>query len=269
MPRKIFERRLKPIREIFFLGGHDLEMVEIARVLQKHRVPFVDRGLDWSYAEFSAYEAEIRAAITEGNRPILVELRDVPQDVIPFVDLIDHHGPESGHLPTSMEQVLARLGVTALTHEQELIAANDKGYIDGMAAMGATPEEIRRIRMLDRQAQGITEGQEAAAIVAIDSLQNPVLGLTIVQLPHDKTATVTDQLSTFAGGTGYNNLLIESPNEVTFFGDGGVILELVQKFGGYCGGMLPKQGYWGYAVARGNMSDRIIAFVLDRIHNTS
>ncbi len=248
-------------RIIFFLGGHDLEMAEVARILRERGIPFVDRGLDWADAVFSAYDPEVRAAIRDGERPILVELRDVPQDVLPFADVIDHHGPESGHLPTSLEQVLARLGVTALTREQQLIAANDKGYIEGMAAIGATTEEIRRIRMMDRQAQGITAEQEAAATAAIVNRDETTGGLTIVVLPHGKTATVTDRLSAIAGGPGYKNLLVESPLKLSFFGEGRLILELVNRFGGYCGGDLPHKGYWGIEASVGEARSSIKKFI--------
>lgn len=230
---------------MYFLGGHDLEMAEIAKILHEHGVPFVDHGLDWAHATFANYDSEIRTAIRSPRRPILVELRDIPADVHPFVDVIDHHGPESGHLPTSLEQVLARLGKTELTREQALIAANDKGYIEGMLAIAATPEEIANIRRRDREAQGITAEQEALAESAVAQRACPAPGLAIVELAHGKTACVTDRLSNFAGGPGYRNLFIESPGEVSFFGEGRTIEQLHRRFGGYCGGDLPIRGYWG------------------------
>ena len=199
----------------------------------------------WARATFAAYDSEIRTAIRSGRRPVLVELRDIPADILPFVDVIDHHGSESGHLPTSLEQVLTRFGVTTLTREQSLIAANDKGYIEGMVAIEATPEEIARIRRADRESQGITTEQELVAESAVAAGSTLAPGLTLVKLPHDKTATVTDWLSSVAGGPGYSNLLIESPHEVSFFGDGRIIARPTASFGGYCGGNLPERGYWG------------------------
>jgi hypothetical protein len=157
--------------------------------------------------------------------------------------------------------VLARLGVTALTREQQLIAANDKGYIDGMAAIGATNEEILRIREQDRCAQGITQEQELAATTAIAALSSTVASLTVVQLPHGKTATVTDRLSHSAGGPGYDNLMIECPKEISFFGNGLLIRELMRHFGGYCGGQLPKQGYWGIEILSDEMHGKVRDFV--------
>lgn len=250
---------------IFFLGGHDLEMAEVIRVLRELSVPFLDRGLDWAHATFSAYEADIRAAIRKGKRPVLVELREIPADALPFVDLIDHHGPGSGDLPTSLEQVLAPLGVSTLTREQALIAANDKGYIDGMRAIGATSDEIVRIRRADRLAQGITHQQEVEAVAAVQVCLSLAPDLTLVNLPHQKTATVTDRLSSFAGGPGYDNLVIECPNEIDFFGDGKIVGELSAQFGGYCGGNLPKRGFWGLELGSVERSRDVRQFIIERI----
>jgi len=248
--------------DVYFLGGRDLEMAEIARILRGRGVPFVDRGIDWAHATFSAYEPEIRASIRAGQQPVLVELREIPADALPFVDVIDHHGPESGRLPTSLEQVLTRLGVTALKREQELIVANDKGYIDGMLAIGATPQEIEHVRSEDRKAQGITAEQEIAAEAAIAVIRSPMSGLAIVELPHGKTATVTDRLSSFTGGPGYKNLLVECPNEMSFFGDGRIIQELLRAYGGYCGGNLPDYGYWGTEIRADPARESIRQFVI-------
>jgi len=231
-------------KAVYFLGGHDLEMQEIARVLRERSVPFVDHQLHWSQATYTAYEQEIATAIRNGRRPVLIELRDIPNVVRPLVHVIDHHGPESGHLSTSLEMVLERLGDT-LTREQRLIAANDKGYIGAMIAIGASPEDVERIRRADRMAQGITKEQEEQAAAAVLSRDTSVPGLTIVKLPHVHTATVTDRLNVHMGGPGYVNLLILGPNEVVFYGDGEMISLLSKKFGGYCGGQLPVTGYWG------------------------
>ena len=230
--------------DLYFLGGHDLEMQEIAGVLREHSTAFVDHQLHWSQATYAAYAAEIVTALRAGRRPVLIELREIPDSIRPLVDIIDHHGEDSGHLPTSLEQVLQRLGGTP-TREQQLIAANDKGYTEGMIAAGATPEEVRRIRRADRAAQGITPEQEQQAAAAIAARDTSVPGLTIVQLPNGRTATVTDLLNAHLGGPGYANLLILCPDEVNFYGVGKIISRLSQQFGGYEGGQLPVSGYWG------------------------
>ena len=228
----------------YFLGGHDLEMCEIARVLQLHGCHLVDRHLSWSQARFAAYEPEIRDAIRRGARPVLVELSGIPDDVRPLVDVIDHHGPSSGSMPSSLDQVLQRLGVTP-TREQQLISANDRGHIDAMLEIGATPDEVARLRRADRQAQGISEEEEREAEAAIALFDTSTPALTVVRLPHSRTATVVDRLHRAAGGPGFRSLLVECPREANFFGNGATIEILSRRFGGYSGGMLPARGFWG------------------------
>ena len=246
--------------DLYFLGGHDLEMQEIARGLREHSASFVDHQLHWSQATCSSYQQEIAAALRDGRRPVLIELREIPDSIRPLVDIIDHHGEDSGHLPTSLEQVLARLGLTP-TREQQLIAANDKGYIEGMIDAGATPAEIERIRRADRAAQGITAEQEQQAAAAITTRDTTVHGLTLVQLPHSHTATVTDRLNAHLGGPGYTNLFILCPDEVNFYGDGAVITRLKHRFGGYEGGQLPAKGYWGLETSDAEQRKAIREFV--------
>ena len=248
--------------DVYFIGGHDLEMREIARVLAAHHQRVVDHRLSWAQAHAATYNREVRAAIAAGLRPVLVELRDIPDDLRPNIDVIDHHGPSSGAMPSSLDQVLARLCLTP-TRNQQLISANDRGYIDGMLAIGASSEDVARIRRADREAQGITSDEECAADAAVRHREHPSPSLTIVRLPHGRTATVTDRLSVGAGGPGYRSLLIESPSEISFFGPGAIILTLSDQFGGYCGGMLPERGFWGVEVQDAVLKRQIELFARD------
>ena len=60
----------------FFLGGRDLEMVEIRRLLDRHAPDRVeDLGLSWG-ARASVYLLGIEAALARGETPVLVELID-------------------------------------------------------------------------------------------------------------------------------------------------------------------------------------------------
>jgi hypothetical protein len=48
------------------------------------------------------------------------------------------------------------------------------------------------------------------------------------------------------GGPGFENLLIVSPSELNFFGEGRIVLDLNEAFpGGWLGGSLPDRGFWG------------------------
>jgi hypothetical protein len=114
-------------------------------------------------------------------------------------------------------------------------------------------------------AQGITPDQEADAEAAIAACTSPAPGLVVVELPHGKTATVTDRLSTLAGGPRYRNLLVECPNEVSFFGDGKIIEKLIGMYGGYCGGNLPGRGYWGFEIGAEHPRETIRQFVMSHL----
>jgi len=237
----------------FFLGGADAEMCCIAEVLAEAGVPFADAGLGWG-AHASAYALDIAVAAAGGFTPVLVELDnefreatewslakesvDLPQGTV----VVDHHGSRSGE-PASLLQVLALIGREP-TRWDNLVAANDSGFIPAMLALGATAEEIATIRAADRAAQGITPAQESEAERAIASAE---VGdrLSVVRLAHSKCATVTDRL--FGG---YDQLLILSDDgEANFYGDGAVCAVLREKFGGWNGGSgLGQEGgnaFWG------------------------
>lgn len=239
-----------PDRLIFFLGGRDLEMATI-RALLEQEVPgrFLDKGLGWG-ARASCYEDEIASALEAGLTPVLVELdNDLDLEYHPIL-IADHHGGRAGKdAPTSLHQVFRLLGLSPdrWTRHLDLVAANDRGYIPALKALGASPAEIAAIRAADRQAQGVTSEEEQAAAKALREVQTAADGaLTIVSLPHGHTATVTDRLHPELGGPGYRNLLVFSPGEANFYGDGHIVLALAERFPtAWYGGALPDQGFWG------------------------
>lgn len=244
-----------PLNDFFFLGGRDLEMQAIAELLAVHAPGrFHDRGLGWGAAA-SAYAQEIADCVEAGQRPVLVELEwDLPPTLREQVLLVDHHGERAGeHAPTSLEQVFALLQLRAQdwTRRLALIAANDRGHVRAMQAIGASVEEMREIRAADRAAQGITPAEEQAAAEAIERRETSANGrFCWVTLPHARTAAVADRLDAALGGPGVDNLLVISPHEVNFYGDGNLIAALDARFpGGWRGGELPRRGYWGHAAA--------------------
>ena len=237
-----------------FLGGHDLEMVEIARLLAaRPDVQVHDRALAWG-ATASAYIAEIRDALTRGKAAVLVELADdlpadVPRDRLTWVD---HHGPLAGaDRPTSIEQLFALLDFPpeTWTRDLTLVSANDRGHIPAMLRAGATAEEVRDIRARDRHAQGITPDEERLGREAVGRAESHMGGrLTVVRLAHARTATVTDPLDPAFGGPGCENLLVLCPAQTVFFGSGRCIDALRAAHpDGWFGGELPDRGYWGVA----------------------
>ncbi len=245
--------------DVYFLGGYDLEMVTIRELLQQHAPScFHDKNLAWG-ARASHYQAEIETVLAAGKVAVLIELEeDFPAEDSPInnasrseqIVIIDHHGQRAGqNRPTALEQVFARLKRPAdeWSRYNELVSANDRGHIPAMVAIGASQEEIITIRQADRRAQGISADEEAIGLQAIATAEVLVGGrLTVVRLAHQRVATVTDPLDRHLGGTGYENLLILSPNATHFFGEGIFIERLAKGFhGSYFGGDLPARGFWG------------------------
>lgn len=106
---------MSPSTSLFLLGGHDLEMLEIGRLVRETlgEAAVVDKDLPWHAAAASAYRAEIEAAVAAGATPVLVELRDdLPPALSGRCVQVDHHGERAGaDQPTSLEQVFALLGL--------------------------------------------------------------------------------------------------------------------------------------------------------------
>jgi len=241
---------VSPAQLVFFLGGQDLEMVTIRDLLAQESRPYHDNGLLWG-ARASDYRTEIEAVLAQGQVPVLVELANDLNLAPARVILVDHHGEYAGEdRPTSLHQIfdLLALPPERWTRWFELVAANDWGYISALVAMGASQEEIVKVRAADRAAQGITAAEEIAGEQAAASATTMVYGkLTVVQLPHARTATVTDRLAPELSGPGYENLVVYSPDQVNFFGAGELVYALDKAFpGGWYGGALPTRGFWGH-----------------------
>jgi hypothetical protein len=147
---------------IFLLGGHDLEMAEIRRIVEARGIQFYDYNLEWNTAKLSAYGNVLN------NRNIFVGV-ELTLDITPPENyiIIDHHN-ENSHKSSSLEQVIeflqSNFGLEIeMTRDLQLVAANDKGYIPAMLKFGASPDETDNIRKRDRKAQGATENDELLA----------------------------------------------------------------------------------------------------------
>ena len=147
--------------KLFLLGGHDLEMLEIKKILHAHGCTYEDQNLSWGaklsdYKEFLDFDGEIYG----------IELEE---DITPPNNYIqiDHHG-KNDYKPSSLEQIAELLNIE-LTRNQKLIAANDSNYINGMKALCASQKEINEIRKLDRESQGITKEDELLAQKSFDA----------------------------------------------------------------------------------------------------
>jgi hypothetical protein len=215
-------------RILFLLGGRDLEMVIIKDILiengfievdglnyKGYSKAFADKKLKWGarlddYKEFLDYDGKI----------ISIEL-DVRGTNITGLNLIqiDHHN-ENSHKKSSLEQVAELLDIN-LTRYQQLVAANDRGYIPEMFKCCASNSEIEEIRRKDREAQGVTEKDEELAKQAIKNriCQN---GIIVIESATNKFSAICDLLYPF------DKLLIYNSEQLTYYGSGAK--ELAREF---------------------------------------
>ena len=200
-----------PYSDIFLLGGQDLEMQEIARLLSQHKVKYFDKSLRWNNALLSAYTDVLLSSGDTSSHIYGVELKT---DITPPTNyrLIDHHN-ERNNNASSLEQVAILLNVE-LDFRQQLIAANDKSYIDGMKVLGATQAEIEEIRFADRKAQGVTEEAEWQAGYALTHHLQKEGNLTIVKSATSAFSPISDALYP------YEHLLIFTEEEWVYYGKG-------------------------------------------------
>ena len=242
-------------KAIFLLGGHDLEMLEIRRMLSSHSLAYEDRNLNWSNARLSAYSDFINDHPHSCYYGIeLMEDCQVPSHYV----RIDHHNDFSNR-PASILQVAELLNVIPDRYLQ-LVAANDAGYIPAMLGVGADDDEVQEIRRKDRAAQGVTEQDE---LLAEKSIAEGLMELQSILIVHSYTArfsTICDRLYP------YHRLLIYTDQEWTYYGAGKS--ELVATFNTdiragrvYHGG--GQNGYIG--AAKNAFSKEQIESVVDQI----
>lgn len=240
---------LDPLR--FFLGGRDLEMLEIRALLEEVGIGdrVVDAGLAWG-ARASSYLSDLEASLAAGEMRVLVELADdLPEtfDRSRWLE-IDHHGPRAGAAaPTSLEQVFRLVGGVngaVWTRWRELVATNDKGHAVALRSIGATADEIRAVRDADRAAQGVTPEIEAASRRALASARR-IGPLLVVEAEVPTATAIVDFLLFEYGGPGDADVLVTTATSHGFYGAGHVVADLAKISGCWYGGSLPERGFWG------------------------
>lgn len=189
---------------LFLLGGHDLEMLTIRRLLKRKGFHFLDKNLSWG-AKLSAY----REYFDTHHHFVGVELLE---DITPphNYTLIDHHNEHAGK-PSALEQVADLIGHT-LTRYEQLVAANDKGYIPAMQTLGASQEEIRRIRRRDRAAQGISLKEEREILNPANLNIEKTGEVLIIKTPFDRFSPLTDHFYP------QKHLIILNDQELMYYG---------------------------------------------------
>ncbi|MDR1380356.1 MAG: hypothetical protein LBJ47_02640 [Tannerella sp.] len=197
--------------KIFLLGGYDLEMLTIRKLLEQHNEIFFDGKLRWDNALLSRYADMLKQYANDIRYTVYgVELTEdvsLPRNYY----RINHHNEYSDRL-SSLEQTAVILG-RKLDREQQLIAANDRGYIPAMREMGADDDEIREIRIADRQSQGVTTDDEDLAAIAVAN-KTAENGIIIVESATGRFSPITDSLFP------YEKLLIYTNEELIYYGKG-------------------------------------------------
>lgn len=263
---------MKEPEDIYFLGGKDVEMKVIEKRLKRSNKKYFNKELAWG-AKIQDYSEQISEVLRNGDNPIAIELAGA-ETIAGVVD-IDHHNDKFGR-PASLLQVMDRLGAKTSLFD-ELIAANDSGFIPAMEKVieryrygieesagreifeQLKEKWIKVIRKMDRKEQGIKPEQEKQAEEAVEKREDLFNNyLTIVRLPHSKTAAVTDRLY----GSYKNLLVISSDGESNFYGNGQICQELKNKYeeswaGGSGLGMVSGEAYWGGYPDQNELEDQV------------
>ncbi len=220
------------VKRLFLLGGRDLEMEEIRKLLVENGCQkygqgsegdcfYADRELKWG-AKLSDYED----LLDFDGKIYGIELKKPSEDfkAPDNYRAIDHHN-SSWCLPSALEQVAELLGVE-LTRWQRLIAANDRGHIAALKAIDATAEEIKQIREADMKAQGVTEEELKKAPKELAKAEKNSSGIWLLETDFEHFSPLSDLL--------YEQeklpAIIYNParKSLTYYGNG--VLKLVEKF---------------------------------------
>ena len=201
-------------KELFLLGGRDLEMCEIEKILKENGKNYENKHLSWgaklsSYKEHLDFDGKIYGVE-------LIEDIEPPKNYI----AIDHHN-ERFKNESSLEQIAKILGIR-LSREQKLIAANDKESITGMKKLCATDEKIKDIRQRDRRCQGVSEEEEEIAEREIKNLENED-GIFILKTTLKHFSPLVDRIDK-------RPLVIYNDEEISVYANQSLIEDLIGNF---------------------------------------
>ncbi|CAN2041938.1 hypothetical protein GMMP15_640028 [Candidatus Magnetomoraceae bacterium gMMP-15] len=237
------------MKYLFFLGGHDAEMLEIRNILESCNQQFIDKDLSWG-AGIADYKKEIQN-IAKNQVPVFIELTPnypYPDNAI----LIDHHGERAGiDKKTSIEQVADLLDIK-LSYHQQLISINDRGHIKAMKEWGASDEDINKIRLIDRKAQGATEEDEKLAEKSINKYKEIINNnIIIIHSLTKRSSTIIDRIY-----DQFEHIVIYTPDQEMHYSGTGIMIRRLEKLiikskntdpsiEYWLGGALPEHGYFG------------------------
>ena len=219
--------KIDKAKSVFLLGGHDLEMLTIKELLLKQGFKegehIFDKHLSWEEAVLSAYQEEIKAHTRK--RIYAIELRYKKEDELygeyqDEIEIIDHHNELSDN-PTSLEQIIELLEIedkldSKTKSHYDLVAANDRDYIDGLKCIGATDAKIEWIRRKDREAQGVTKSDEKSAKNDVRSRKEKH-GIVTICATTEKFGAITDELYFTTKPYNPSRCIVYNDKEIVFF----------------------------------------------------
>ncbi|AEE54546.1 hypothetical protein [Haliscomenobacter hydrossis] len=268
----------------FFLGGMDLEMQEIEKILLEHKEETISNKLSWKTAKLSSYKASIKERkkthclvfieLTIDDDTILKDLTDYR--------IIDHHDENDSRL-SSIEQVAALLNIE-LSDYHRLVAINDRAYIPGLLAEGLSRFEIEEIREKDWEAQGIAKPsrKEIESILSTSTSKDSDLQKNPIEQEADITtihvrlnlpfAPIVDYLTLEEKKT--THLILYNKDAIVYYGPGVGVLR--DKFAAeinnkeaYSGGGF--NGYFGLNLSKSSdepkdLARKIATFLKPQYH---
>lgn len=269
-------------KDVFLIGGSDLEMYQIEKHLRRNGKEFVSRNLQWG-AKIDDYVDEVERILSEGKDPVAIELSGA--DKIEGVIDIDHHN-EKNLRPASISQVMSRIN-KPMSLVDEMIAANDSSYIPGMEAKmeeykplleGQYGKErfqelktklINLIRAKDRQMQGVTAEMEKSAEEALENKEEGPNNLIIVRYEGEKPSPISDRLFSNWGEKNENLIVVcKKAGVIYYFGPGHICKEVKDTFSGFGGGVgfgqKDKNGFSGVKI---DDPEKVIDFI--KSHNSN
>jgi hypothetical protein len=204
--KKFFVELKKEIglkRRAFLIGGCDLEMAGIVRMLKRYNQIYFNKYLSWG-AKLSNYKEEIKKDYCFYGIELVTDITP-PK----CYKVIDHHNEYINNI-SSIEQVAEILGIE-LSRFEKLIALNDRGYIPLMREFGASEREIRHVRYLDRKFQGVTDKDEKEAIKAIEGLKE-INGIKVFYTKSERFSPICDRIN-------FDEYIIYNGKEAVYYGD--------------------------------------------------
>jgi hypothetical protein len=136
-----------------------------------------------------------------------------------------------------------------------LVAANDRGYIPAMISAGASPDEVIRIRSMDRAAQGVSLEDERNAENDIRERAQWRGSKVLVRCLHPPTSAHSDRLFGLA-----DEILLAGMSEWSYFGPRhGTLAHMGFTEHHWSGGSLAN-GYFGISNPSEDSQDRLLRF---------